>query len=56
MPLGRTPTWKNKPGSTTPRSGGDHKVATRKLAQLDAAQSFRWTNEGPTDVELLDYH
>ena len=66
------------------------KVATRKLAQLDAAQTleflrsppgnrlealkgerkgqlsirindqyrlfFRWTNEGPTDVELMDYH
>jgi proteic killer suppression protein len=66
------------------------KVATRKLAQLDAAQTleflrsppgnrlealkgerkgqfsirindqyrlcFRWTNEGLTDVELVDYH
>ena len=66
------------------------KVATRKLAQLDAAQTleflrsppgnrlealkgerkgqysirindqyrlcFRWTNEGPTDVELVDNH
>jgi toxin HigB-1 len=66
------------------------KVATRKLAQLDAAQTleflrsprgnrfealkserkgqfsirindqyrlcFRWTNEGPTEVELVDYH
>jgi toxin HigB-1 len=66
------------------------KVATRKLAQLDAAQTleflrsppgnrlealkgerkgqfsirindqyrlcFRWTNEGPTDVALVDYH
>jgi proteic killer suppression protein len=66
------------------------KAATRKLAQLDAAQTleflrsppgnrlealkgerkgqfsirindqyrlcFRWTNEGPTDVELVDYH
>jgi proteic killer suppression protein len=66
------------------------KVATRKLAQLDAAQTleflrsppgnrlealkgerkgqfnirindqyrlcFRWTNEGPTDLELVDYH
>jgi proteic killer suppression protein len=66
------------------------KVATRKLAQLEAAQTleflrsppgnrlealkgerkgqfririndqyrlcFRWTNEGPTDVELVDYH
>ena len=66
------------------------KVATRKLAQLDAAQTleflrsppgnrmealkggrkgqfsiqvndqyrlcFRWTNEGPTDVEIADYH
>ena len=66
------------------------KVATRKLAQLDAAQTleflrsppgnrlealkgdrkgqfsirindqfrlcFRWTAEGPTDVELVDYH
>ena len=65
-------------------------VATRKLAQLDAAQTleflrsppgnrlealradrngqfsirvndqyrlcFRWTPEGPTDVELVDYH
>jgi proteic killer suppression protein len=66
------------------------KVATRKLAQLDAAQTleflrspagnrlealkderkgqfsirindqyrlcFRWTDEGPTDVEIVDYH
>jgi toxin HigB-1 len=66
------------------------KVATRKLVQLDAAQTleflrsppgnrlealksdrkgqfsirindqyrlcFRWTNEGPTDVEIVDYH
>ncbi len=66
------------------------KVATRKLAQLDAAETleflrsppgnrlealkgdrkgrcsirvndqyricFRWTAEGPTDVELVDYH
>jgi proteic killer suppression protein len=66
------------------------KVATRKLAQLDAAQiiefsrsspgnrlealkgdrkgqssirindqyrlCFRWTNEGPTDVEIVNYH
>ena len=66
------------------------KVATRKLAQLDAEQTieylrspqgnrqealkserkckfsirindqyrlcFRWTAEGPTDVELVDYH
>ena len=66
------------------------KVAARKLAQLDAAQTleflrsppgnrlevlksdrqgqfsirindqyslcFRWTNEGPTDVEIVDYH
>lgn len=70
------------------------KVATRKLAQLDAAQTleflrsppgnrfealkgerkgehkgqfsirindqyrlcFRWTNEGPTEVELVDFH
>lgn len=66
------------------------KVATRKLAQLDAAQTleflrsppgnrlealkgnrrgqwsirvneqyricFRWTTQGPTDVELVDYH
>jgi toxin HigB-1 len=66
------------------------KVAIRKLAQLDAAQTleflrsppgnrlealkndrkgqfsirindqyrlcFRWTNEGPTDVEIVDYH
>jgi proteic killer suppression protein len=66
------------------------KAATRKLAQLDAAQTleflrsppgnrlealkgdrkgqfsirindqyrlcFRWTAEGPTDVELVDYH
>ena len=66
------------------------KIATRKLAQLDPAQTleflrsppgnrlealkgerkgqfsirindqyrlcFRWTNEGPTDVELLGYH
>jgi proteic killer suppression protein len=66
------------------------KVATRKLTQLDAAQTleflrsppgnrlevlkgdrkgqfsirindqyrlcFRWTAEGPTDVELVDYH
>jgi proteic killer suppression protein len=66
------------------------RVATRKLAQLDAAQTldflrsppgnrlealkgerkgqfsirindqyrlcFRWTAEGPTDVELVDYH
>jgi toxin HigB-1 len=66
------------------------KVATRKLAQLDAAQTleflrsppgnrlealkgerkgqfsirindqyrlcFRWTDEGPTEVELVDYH
>jgi proteic killer suppression protein len=66
------------------------KVATRKLAQLDAANtleflrsspgnrleaskgdragqysirvndqfrlSFRWTTEGPTDVEMVDYH
>jgi proteic killer suppression protein len=66
------------------------KVATRKLAQLDAAQTleflrsprgnrlealksdrkgqfsirikdqyrlcFRWTNQGPTDVEIVDYH
>ena len=66
------------------------KVATRKLAQLDAAQTleflrsppgnqletlkgerrgqfsirindqyrlcFRWTDEGPAEVELLDYH
>lgn len=65
-------------------------VATRKLAQLDAAQTleflrsppgnrlealkgdregqysirvndqfrlcFRWTGDGPTDVELVDYH
>jgi toxin HigB-1 len=65
------------------------KVSTRKLAQLDAAQTleflrsppgnrletlkndrkgqfsirindqyrlcFRWTNEGPTDVEIVDY-
>ena len=65
-------------------------VATRKLAQLDAAQTldflpsppgnrlealqgdrkgrysirindqfrlcFRWTAEGPTDVEIVDYH
>jgi proteic killer suppression protein len=66
------------------------KVATRKLAQLDAASTleflrsppgnrlealvgdrksqysirvndqfrlcFRWTDEGPTDVEMVDYH
>jgi toxin HigB-1 len=66
------------------------KVATRKLAQLDAASTlgflrsppgnrlealkgdragqysirvndqfrlcFRWTSEGPTDVEMVDYH
>jgi proteic killer suppression protein len=66
------------------------KAATRKLAQLDAAQTleflrsppgnrlealkgerkgqfsvrindqyrlcFRWTNEGPTDAEIVDYH
>jgi toxin HigB-1 len=66
------------------------KTATRKLAQLDAAQTleflrsppgnrlealkrerkgqfsirindqyrlcFCWTNEGPTDVEIVDYH
>jgi toxin HigB-1 len=66
------------------------KIATRKLAQLDAAQTlgflrsppgnrlemlkgdrkgqcsirindqyricFRWTDEGPTDVEIVDYH
>ena len=66
------------------------KVATRKLAQLDAASTlnflrappgnrletlagdrkgqysirvndefrlcFRWTAEGPTDVEMVDYH
>jgi proteic killer suppression protein len=66
------------------------RVATRKLAQIDAAQTleflrsppgnrlealkgerkgqfsirindqyrlcFRWTNEGPTDVEIVDYH
>lgn len=66
------------------------KVATRKLAQLDAAETleflrsppgnrlealkgdrrgqcsirvneqyricFRWTADGPTDVELVDYH
>jgi len=66
------------------------KVATRKLAQLDAAETldflrsppgnrlealkgerkgqysirvndqfrvcFRWTAQGPTDVELVDYH
>ena len=66
------------------------KVATRKLAQLDAAQTleflrsppgnrlealkgerkgqfsirindqyrlcFRWTNEGPSDGEIVDYH
>ena len=66
------------------------KVATRKLAQLDATQTleflrsspgnrlkalkadrkgqcsirindqyrlcFRWTNEGPTDAEIVDYH
>ena len=66
------------------------KIATRKLAQLDAAESleflrsppgnrleslkgdrkgqfsirindryrvcFRWTAEGPTDVEIVDYH
>jgi len=66
------------------------KVATRKLAQLDAAETleflrsppgnrleelkgdrkgqcsirvndqyricFRWTREGPTDVEMVDYH
>ena len=66
------------------------KVATRKLAQLDAAQTleflrsppgnrlealkgdrkgqfsirindqfrlcFRWTADGPTDVEIVDYH
>ena len=66
------------------------KVATRKLAQLDAANTleflrsppgnrlealagnrkgqysirvndqfrlcFRWTTEGPTDVEIVDYH
>lgn len=66
------------------------KVTTRKLAQLDAAQTleflrsppgnrfealkgerkgqfsirindqyrlcFRWTSEGPTEVELVDYH
>jgi proteic killer suppression protein len=66
------------------------KVATRKLVQLDAAQTleflrsppgnrmealksdrkgqfsirindqyrlcFRWTNEGPADVEIVDYH
>jgi toxin HigB-1 len=54
-----------------------NRVATRKLAQLDAAQTleflrsppgnrlrindqyrlcFRWTAEGPTDVEIVDYH
>jgi proteic killer suppression protein len=67
-----------------------NRVATRKLAQLDAAQTleflgslpgnrleplsgdragqysirindqyrlcFRWTDEGPTDVEIVDYH
>ena len=66
------------------------KVATRKLAQLDAAETleflrsppgnrleelkgnrkgqcsnrvndqyricFRWTPEGPTDIEIVDYH
>jgi proteic killer suppression protein len=66
------------------------KVATRKLAQLDAANTleflrsppgnrlealagdrkgqhsirvndqfrlcFRWTTEGPTDIEIVDYH
>ncbi len=66
------------------------KVATRKLAQLDAAETleflrsppgnrleelkgdrkgqcsirvndqyricFRWTREGPTDIEIVDYH
>lgn len=66
------------------------KIATRKLAQLDAAQTldfllsppgnklealkgdrkgqcsirvneqfrvcFRWTDEGPEDVEIVDYH
>jgi proteic killer suppression protein len=67
-----------------------NRVATRKLAQLDAAQTleflrsppgngletlardrvgqyiirvndqyrlcFRWTEEGPTDVEIVNYH
>lgn len=34
-------------------------VAERKLAQLDAAQTldcFRWTEAGPQDVEVVDYH
>ncbi|MGH9871586.1 MAG: type II toxin-antitoxin system RelE/ParE family toxin [Pyrinomonadaceae bacterium] len=72
------------------RFSGIAKVATRKLAQLDAAQTldflrappanhlealkrerkgqhsirvndqfrvcFRWTDEGPEDVEIVDYH
>jgi len=72
------------------RFSGVAKVATRKLAQLDAANTleflrsppgnrlealtgdrkgqhsirindqfrlcFRWTTEGPTDVEIVDYH
>jgi toxin HigB-1 len=72
------------------RFGNVNRVAIRKLAQLDAAQTleflrsppgnrletlagdrngqysirindqyrlcFRWTAEGPTDVEIVDYH
>jgi len=72
------------------RFGGVLAVATRKLAQLDAAQTleflksppgnrlealsgdrrgrysirindqyrlcFRWTDRGPTEVEIVDYH
>ncbi len=72
------------------RFSGIVKVATRKLAQLDAAQTleflrappanhlealkgqrkgqhrirvndqfricFRWTHDGPEDVEIVDYH
>jgi toxin HigB-1 len=74
----------------TGKSNRFSKVATRKLAQLDAASTleflrsppgnrlealagdrkgqysirvndqfrlcFRWTPEGPTDVEIVDYH
>jgi proteic killer suppression protein len=34
-------------------------VAARKLAMLDADQfriCFRWADDGPTDVEIVDYH
>jgi proteic killer suppression protein len=44
------------PGNRFEALGGDRKVSTASASTTSGGSAFVWTDSGPEEVEIVDYH